>query len=273
MSVTAADFAYVRRLVADESALALSEDKEYLVHTRLTPVAEREGLQSVAELIAAVRAGQPELRRQLVEALFTHETLFFRDGHPFTALRDVVLPERLRSHGGRRLAVWSAATSTGQEAYSLAMLLRESRFDPAELTLLATDLSAGALTRARAGQYSELEVRRGVPRELLRRYFQHRGRGWSIGDDVRAMIRFEQLNLARPFRRRVPAMDVVLLRNVLIYFEASARAALVREVAQVLAPGGYLLLGGAETLAPHDGLFEPIRIGRTTLFRRTGEPV
>ena len=270
VSVTAADFEYVRRLVADESALSLSDDKEYLVHTRLVPVAEREGLQSVGELIAAVRAGEPELRRQLVEALFTHETLFLRDGHPFEALRDVVMPERLRANGGRRLALWSAATSTGQEAYSLAMLCHRWVPGPLELRLLATDLSAGALARARAGHFSELEVRRGLPGDLLRRYFSPRGRGWQISDELRAMVSFEQLNLARPFRRAVGSMDVVLLRNVLIYFQEPARAALVGEVASVLAPGGYLLLGGAEAIGTADGLFEPVRVGRTTLFRRTG---
>ncbi len=271
MSVTAADFEYVRRLVADESALSLSDDKEYLVRTRLVPVAEREGLQSVGELIAAVRAGQPDLRRQLVEALFTHETQFFRDVHPFEALRDVILPERLRCNGGRRLALWSAATSTGQEAYSLAMLCRRWGPEAHDLRLLATDLSAGALARARAGHFSELEVRRGLPGDLLSRWFAPRGRGWQVSDDLRAMLEFEQLNLARPFRGALPTMDVVLLRNVLIYFEEPARAALVREVAGVLAPGGYLLLGGAESIGTSDGRFEQVRIGRTTLFRRTGE--
>jgi chemotaxis protein methyltransferase CheR len=158
MSVTADDFAYVRRLVNDETSLALSDDKEYLVQHRLTAVAEREGLPSAGELIAAVRSGEGRLRELLVEALCIHETLFFRDEHPFTALRDAVVPELRRRAGGirgsGRLAIWSAATSTGQEAYSLAILARESGWVMPGLRLLATDLSGAALDRARTGRWS-----------------------------------------------------------------------------------------------------------------------
>jgi chemotaxis protein methyltransferase CheR len=271
MSVTAADFEYVRRLVADESALALSADKEYLVHSRLVPVARREGLRSVGELIAAVRGGAPGLRRQLVEALFTHETLFFRDGHPFAALRDIVLPERLAATGGR-LSLWSAATSTGQEAYSLALLMCEAFAGRAGVRLLATDLSEEALARARAGRFTGLEIRRGMPAALLERHFTPAGPDWQISERIRRMIHFDRLNLARPFRARVPDMDVVLLRNVLIYFDEPARSALTREMAGVMSTDGYLLLGGAESIATDDGLFETVRVGRTTLYRRTGVP-
>jgi chemotaxis protein methyltransferase CheR len=273
MTVTAADFEYVRRLVADESALALSEDKSYLVQTRLVPVAEREGLESVGELIAAVRAGEPELRRQLVEALSTYETQFFRDVHPFAALRDTLISERLRANGGRRLNLWSAASSTGQEAYSLAMVLRAVVPEPVQLRLLATDLSHEALCQARSGCYSDLEVRRGLPEELRERHFTREGRRWRIAGDLRAMVCFEQLNLARPFRHAVGPMDIVLLRNVLIYFGAATRAALIREIAHVLRPGGYLLLGSAETMVPAAGWFETVRLGRTAVFRRTEERV
>jgi chemotaxis protein methyltransferase CheR len=268
MGVTAADFEYVRRLVADESALALADDKDYLVRSRLEPVAAREGLESVGELIAAVRGGEPALRRELVEALVTHETQFFRDGHPFQVLGDVILPELQAANGARRLAVWSAATSTGQEAYSLALLLRGRRVCSPAPRLLATDLSQAALRHARAGRFSELEVRRGLPIALRDRYFTPRAGGWQVSDEVRRMIDFAQLNLVHPFSDVVGGMDVVLLRNVLMYLAAPARRALVDEIATVLRPGGYLLLGGAEAIG-RDGAFEQIRIGRTTVYRRT----
>jgi chemotaxis protein methyltransferase CheR len=269
MSVTAEDFAFVQRLVAQESAQTLPAEKEYLVHNRLVVVAQREGLASVGELIAAVRGGERRLRRLLVEALFIHETLFFRDEHPFTALRDVLLPRCLERRGGRRLALWSAATSTGQEAYSLAMLVHEQGWSPAELRLLATDLSEGALQRARAGRYSDLELRRGLPLPLRQRYFVPAGREWQIRDEIRAMVQFAQLNLARPFATVVGELDVVLLRNVLIYLDAATRVALTRRIAEVLAPGGYLLLGGSETIDTGDGLFDVTRVGRTTVYVRS----
>ena len=268
MTVTADDFAYVRRLVNDETSLALSDDKEYLVRHRLTAVAEREGLPSAGELIAAVRSGESRLRGLLVEALFVHETLFFRDEHPFTALRDRLIPEALERHRGR-LAIWSAATSSGQEAYSLAMLIRENCWLVPELRLLATDLSAPALDRARAGRYSELELRRGLPAALRERYFTAHGREWQVRDELRSMVQFGQLNLARPFGSRVGELDIVLLRNVLIYLDDDARVAVVRRMAEVLAPGGCLLLGGSESIAA-DELFTSERIGRTTVYRRLG---
>ncbi len=269
MTVTQTEFDYVRRLVADESALALGADKEYLVRSRLAPLATQHGLDSVSELIGAARGGEPGLRTAVVEALFTHETLFFRDRHPFDALREVVLPERARAAGGRPLSLWSAATSTGQEAYSLAILLSEVPVGPAPL-LLATDLSQAALARARAGRYSALEVGRGLPDALLQRHFIRSEAGWTVRSELRRMVRFERLNLARPFHRSVPRMDVILLRNVLIYFEEATRAALTAQLARVLRPGGWLCLGGAETIGAASPLFDQVRCGRTVLYRRRG---
>lgn len=278
MPVDAADYEYVRRLVADDSALALREGKAYLVHNRLAQLAERQGIGSVGELIEAVRGGAPDLRRQLVEALATHETLFFRDAHPFDALRRVVLPEILAAGAGRRLAMWSAAAATGQEAYSLALLLREHFRDqipgpfpfPPDRVLLATDLSEDALTRARAGRFSQLEVGRGLPAGLLFRHFDHVGRDWQLHDEIRQMVTFRRLNLARAFPEEIPPMDLVLLRNILIYFDDAARLALLRRVTGVLRPGGFLLLGGAETIAGVQDEYERVPVGRTTFFRRRG---
>lgn len=267
MPVTAADFDYVRRIVADDSALALSDGKEYLVRARLEPVAKREGLGSVSELIDRLRGGAPELRRQVVEALVTHETMFFRDVHPFDALRQEVIPALSRSNGERGLSLWSAATSTGQEAYSIALLIREHFPEITNPTILATDISDQVLVRAMKARFSQLEVGRGLPATLLIRHFDQHGREWQLHDDVRNMVTFHQLNLARPLSR-VPAMDVVFLRNVLIYFDASAKAVLLDRVSRILRPGGYLFLGGAESICGLDASYERIQIGSSISYRR-----
>lgn len=267
MTVSASEFLYVRRVLADDSALALGDGKEYLVHSRLAPVAEREGLDSVSELIDRVRGGAPDLRRQLVEALVTHETQFFRDVHPFDALRQQVIPELLQASGGRPLSLWSAATSTGQEAYSLALLMRESFPGVGNLTILATDISQQALARAEAARFSQLEVGRGLPVALLVKHFDQEGRDWQLHADVRRMVTFRQLNLSRPLVAITP-MDVVFLRNVLIYFDIAAKQALLERVSRILRPGGYLFLGGAEWVGPLDQTFKRVQIGRAVAYRR-----
>jgi chemotaxis protein methyltransferase CheR len=267
MPVTAADFEYVRRVVADDSALALSDGKEYLVRARLEPVAKREGLGSVAELIDRVRGGAPGLRRQVIEALVTHETMFFRDVHPFEALRREVIPTLLRTRGGRGLAFWSAATATGQEAYSIALLIREHFPAVTSPTILATDISGPVLERATTGRYSQLEVGRGLPVSLLLKHFDQQGRAWQLHDDVRNMVTFRQLNLARPLLG-IPTVDVVFLRNVLIYFDASTKTALLERVGQILRPGGCLFLGGAESIGALEPNFERVQIGRSISYRR-----
>ena len=263
--VSATDFEFVRQLVRDDSALALADGKEYLVESRLTSLAEREGLGSVAELVQRVRAGAPGLRQHVVEALATHETLFFRDLHPFEALRQVIIPAALRANGGRRLTLWSAAAAAGQEAYSLALMMRE-HFPNAQVSILATDLSREVLGRAEAGRFSQLEVNRGLPVAMLVKHFVQTGREWQLHDDVRRMVTFRQLNLAEPLSR-IPPMDVVFLRNLLIYFDAQAKEALLSRVSRVLRPDGYLFLGAAETTYGLDNSYERVQVGRSICYR------
>jgi chemotaxis protein methyltransferase CheR len=265
--VSAADFEYVRRLVADDSALALSDGKEYLVHSRLSPLAERQGLASVTELINRVRMGAPDLRREVVEALVTHETLFFRDVHPFEALRQEVIPSILRANGGGHLSIWSAGVATGQEAYSMALLVREHFLQVPDVSILATDISRQVLEYAQTARFSQLEVNRGLPAALLVKHFDQHGREWQLHDDVRRMVTFRQLNLARPLSGIAP-MDVVFLRNVLIYFDADAKLAVLERVSRILRPGGYLFLGGADTLCGLDDAFERVELGRSISYRR-----
>jgi chemotaxis protein methyltransferase CheR len=268
MSVSAADFLYVRQLVQDDSAVSLGDDKEYLVETRLAPLVALTGLGSLGDLIDHLRTGAPGLRRHVVEALVTHETQFFRDLHPFEALREEIIPAWRQANSARvgRLAMWSAAASGGQEAYSLALLMREHFPDIADVTILATDISRRVLARAEAGRFSQLEVNRGLPAALLVKHFDRVGREWQLHDDVRSMVTFRQLNLDGPLSA-IPPMDIVFLRNVLIYFDTEAKISLLKRVGKILRPGGYLLLGGAETTYGLDDSYERVECGRSTCYR------
>jgi chemotaxis protein methyltransferase CheR len=248
--MTPADFDYVCRLVREKSGVVLEPGKEYLVDSRLTPVALKSDLKSVSELVARLRAAPDNgLAIRVVEAMVTTETSFFRDHHPFDTLRTTVLPELIRRRrDDRRLNVWFAACSTGQEPYSFAMLVREHfpELTGWRLDLLATDVSAEVLDRAKAGRYSQIEVNRGLPAAFMVKYFRQHGQNWDLNEDIRRMISFRALNLIQPWPA-IPAMDLVFLRNVLIYFDTDAKKAILTRVARVVRQDGYLLLGGAET--------------------------
>lgn len=266
MPVSLVDFNFVRDLVYDRSAIALDDSKDYLVEARLAPIVLREGLPSLAELVTSLRAGSETLREDVVAAVATHETSFFRDAHPFDALRDVVIPSVLAANGGRRLHMWSAAASTGQEAFSLAMVALEHVPHIRELSILATDMSTAVLTKARSGRYSQAEVNRGLPARLLVKHFERDGREWQLKPAVRNQVTFRQVNLARPLHG-IPLMDVILLRNVLIYFDDARKAKVLAQVARLLRPGGYLFLGGSETTYGFTNSFERLPIGKAMCNR------
>lgn len=269
MTVDADDFEFVRRLVLERSALSLPDGKEYLVASRLAPVAEREGLGSVAALVRKARDGSAALRTEVVEAMATNETSFFRDAHPFEALRSTVLPQVLAGNGGRSVALWSAAASTGQEAYSLAMLVRDDFPQVRDVTILATDFAHDVLERTRSGCYTQLEVNRGLPAALLVKYFDRDGRHWTVKPAIRELVTVREVNLAKPLPA-LAAMDVVFLRNVLIYLDPAMRTTVLRRVATVLRPGGYLFLGAAETVHGLDDLYERVPLGRSVCYRTAG---
>ncbi|MEO6204377.1 MAG: protein-glutamate O-methyltransferase CheR [Mycobacteriales bacterium] len=264
MSLPTTDFELVRRLVAEDSGLALGEGKAYLVEARLAPIAEREGCDSVSALIGRLRLDPGRLRADVAEAMTTNETSFFRDVHPFDALRDTVIPDILRTTGGQ-ISFWSAAASTGQEAYSLAMLMTD-HFPVATTTILATDLSRDVLARARSGCFSQLEVNRGLPAPLLVRHFARDGSGWKVSEDIRRRVQFRELNLVRPWPP-LPRMDVILLRNILIYLDAPAKRTILTQAERVLAPNGVLFLGGAETTYGLDDTWTRVQVGRTAFYR------
>lgn len=266
-----AAFAYLRQLLHREAGIALDDGKEYLVQARLGPVARRLGLESVDGLVSELRRRPgSELEREVVEALVTTETSFFRDVHPFESLREVVLPELIsRRRSLRTLRIWSAACSSGQEPYSIAILLRESfpELEAWDVRILASDVSRAMIERARAGRYTQLEINRGLPTALLLRYFERDGLFWRAVEPIRRMVELREINLTRPLPP-LPAMDLIFLRNVLIYFGPEARRRILERVLERLAPDGYLLVGGAETLVGEADLVDRVQIGRTSYYRR-----
>jgi len=270
MALSTPEFDYIRKLVLDQSAIVLEEDKGYLVESRLSPLARREGLTSLSVLVEKLRR-EPfnPLHRSAVEAMTTNETSFFRDFHPFEALRKSVLPELISKRDqSRELNIWCAACSAGQEPYTVAMVLRE--YFPGlanwNVRILATDLSLAVLARAREGRYSQLEVNRGLPAAFLVKYFQKQGCEWQLRDDIRGMVDFQVLNLATAWPP-LPSMDLVMMRNVLIYFGIDTKKEIMGRVRRILRSDGYFFLGAAETTFNLDDSFERIQLERATCYR------
>jgi len=267
----ATELQWLRHMVLTRTGVVLEEDKVYLIEARLTALADREGFAGVRDLLAGLRMEENDgvLHRAVIESLLVAETSFFRDVHPFDALRDVILPELIaRRTLQRTLHLWCAACSSGQEPYSLAILLRENFPELADwnVRLIASDVSHGILRRAREGAYSALEVNRGLPAPVLVRWFEKVGDRWRVRDAIRDMIEFRELNLSTAWPS-LPVMDVVLLRNALLYFDDPLRRSVFQRVAKVLAPDGVLLLGAGESpqgLAPD---FSVVTHERTVSFR------
>ena len=259
--MTDQEFDYIRRFLLERSAIVLEDGKQYLVESRLAPILRERKLNSIGELIAQLRV-QPEngLPRQIVDAMVTTESSFFRDNQPFEALRKVVIPELMeRRRAERRLQIWCAASAHGQEPYSLALLLREhfAELQGWSVKLLASDISEEVLGRAREGRYNQVEVNRGLPAALLVKYFDQQGTHWQLKPTIRSMVDFQQLNLARAWPA-LPRMDLILIRNVMIYFDVPTKKTILGKAAHLLRPDGYLLLGGAETTFNLDNSFHRV---------------
>ncbi|RZU33719.1 CheR family methyltransferase [Blastococcus saxobsidens] len=269
MSLTATSFDWVRELVRKESAIVLQPGKEYLVEARLLPIARQMGLADVGKLVETVRVRpDADSMRRIVEALTTNETSWFRDGDPFTALTSTVLPSLLTSRGANeRLQIWSAACSSGQEPYTIAMLLDDALPNAASrVSITATDLSREMVQRTRAGKFSQLEVNRGLPAPMLVRHFQRTGNEWEVSSNLRRMVNASECNLAAPLPRMGP-FDVVYLRNVLIYFDLPTKQSILRRVRDLMRPDGWLFLGAAETTLGVDDSWERVVIGRSSAYR------
>ena len=269
MTLTTTSFDWVRQLVHRESAIVLAPGKEYLVEARLLPIARSMGLPDVGQLVDSVRSRpSPENTRKIVEALTTNETSWFRDGDPFTALTSTVLPSLLGARGPvDRLQIWSAACSSGQEPYTIAMLLEDAMPNAAtRVSITATDLSREMVERTRAGRFSQLEVNRGLPAPMLVRHFTRAGSEWQVSPGLRRMVTASECNLAAPLPRMGP-FDVVYLRNVLIYFDLPTKQAILRRVRALMRPDGWLFLGAAETTLGVDDSWERVVIGRSSAYR------
>ena len=269
MTLATSAFDYVRELVLRESAIVLAPGKEYLVEARLLPIARKEGLADVVSLVDSVRSKpDPDRTRRIVEALTTNETSWFRDGDPFTALTSTVLPSLVAARGpNERLQIWSAACSSGQEPYTIAMLLEDALPNAAgRVSITATDLSREMVERTRAGRFSQLEVNRGLPAPMLVRHFTRVGAEWEVAAGLRRMVTVSECNLAAPLPRMGP-FDVVYLRNVLIYFDLSTKQSILRRVRELMRPDGWLFLGAAETTLGVDDSWERVVIGRSSAYR------
>jgi chemotaxis protein methyltransferase CheR len=268
MTIAPEAFDYVRDLVRRESAIVLEAGKEYLVEARLTPLARAAGHCGVDAFVSALQARfDAATGKRVVEALTTNETSWFRDGDPFTALRTTVLPDLAQRRPGRHLRIWSAACSSGQEPYSIAMTALDA---PAvagwHVEVLGTDLAEEMVARAIAGTYSQLEVNRGLPATTLVRHFVRDRCSWRVAPAVASRVTFRQLNLARPFPP-LGRFDVVFLRNVLIYFDLATRSDVLGRIRQVMAPDGYLFLGAAEMTMGVDDAWERVAAGRSSVYR------
>jgi chemotaxis protein methyltransferase CheR len=257
-----ADFAFVAREVRLRSGLVLSPDKAYLLDTRLTPLARKEGYEGLADLIAAARLRRDEkLLWAMTDALTTNETFFFRDKTPFEVFRDPIVPSLMSARPqGARLRILCAACSTGQEPYSLAMLLDEMNASGrrVDAEIVAVDLSDRVLEKARQGLYSQFEVQRGLPVTSLVKYFEKTGDLWRISDRLRAMVRFQRFNLLDDVRA-LGKFDVVFCRNVLIYFDQGSKKQTLERIAGAMADDGFLVLGAAETVM---GLTEAFKLSK-----------
>ncbi len=249
--MTGNDFSFIAGLLKSRSGLIITQDKTYLLETRLSPMIRELGLKDLSALIDLLRQPAFEaLRERVVDAMTTNETSFFRDNHPFETLRKTVLPGLIeRRAAARTLRIWSAASSTGQEPYSLAMIIKDHFPILAgwRLEIVATDISPTVLSRARAGIYSTFEVQRGLPIQMLVRHFDQVGNDWRIKDELRRNINFRPANLLEDFSS-LGMFDVVLCRNVLIYFDQETKSRILSAIAKNMANDGALLLGGAESV-------------------------
>jgi chemotaxis protein methyltransferase CheR len=272
VTISAGAFSFVSDLLQQHAAIVLSPGKEYLVESRLLPLARQIGLDDVGALVARLQTRPDDnLRRQIVEAMTTNETSFFRDRDPFNAFSQAILPDLCKERSASpRLNVWSAACSSGQEPYSIAMSIVDHPLITCDwqVEVLATDLNEEMLERARQARYSQLEVNRGLPVAMLVRHFERAETDWRVVPAVRGMVRFKQLNLAEAFD--LPQMDVIFLRNVLIYFNPTTKVEVLKRVRRILRPDGYLFLGGAETTLGLDDEFERVMVGSTTAYRHKG---
>jgi len=263
--MTPEEFGYLRDMLKQRSGLIVTEEKQYLLESRLMPLARKSGMTSLSELVAALKpADSEQLRKDATEAMTINESFFFRDKTPFENFANIMAPSLIQARAStRRLRVWCCAASTGQEPYSLAMQIKEMepQFAGWNIDIFGTDLSGEVLEKAKAGLYSQFEVQRGMPIQQLVKYFQQAGSMWQIDSSLRSMVTLQQFNLLDDYSR-FGTFDIVFCRNVLIYFDPETKRDILQRIAKQLAPDGYLVLGAAETVIGITDAFKPVPNGR-----------
>ena len=270
MPVNPEDFEYICKLVRERSAIVLEPGKEYLVESRIMPLVHREKLGSMEELIQKLRRESSNcLHDKVVEAMTTNETSFFRDIHPFETLKQEILPNLLKNRENiKELNIWCGASSSGQEPYTLIMLLMSSfpQLSSWKINFIASDISNEMLKRCRDGLYSQLEINRGLPAALLVKYFERTGTEWRVKEELRKMINFQFTNLSKNWPT-MPQMDIIFMRNVLIYFNVETKKAILAKIRNLLKPDGNLFLGAAETTLNLDDKFERMNFKNSGCYR------
>ena len=257
--MTPSDYEYLRKLLKERSGLDLSADKQYLVESRLAPLARRSALPGIPELVQKMRSGADALTADVVEAMTTNETFFFRDKIPFDHLKEAIIPSLVQARAARRsLRIWCAASSTGQEPYSIAMCLKEAgpMLSGWRTEIVATDLSQAVLEKSRAGIFSQFEVQRGLPIQMLVKYFTQNGELWQLDAEIRGMVQHRQLNLLQDFSH-LGVFDIIFCRNVLIYFDQNTKTNIFDRLSRMLEPDGVLALGAAESVVGITSTFKP----------------
>jgi chemotaxis protein methyltransferase CheR len=267
--LSAENYKFLQEETYRESGIVLDQDKHYLLESRLGPILRSAKLATLDDLCIRLRTrSSPELTQRVMEALTTNETLFFRDMAPFDALKKQILPELLSKLApSRPLEVWSAAASSGQEAYSIAMLLEEQGPHAMPPRILGTDISEQILDCAREAKYVQFEVNRGLPALYLVKYFNREGLDWRLKNVIREMVKFQRFDLRQPMRQ-LGRFHIIFCRNVLIYFDQETKSKILKQIATVLEPGGYLLLGGAESIMNLQDCFERVANTTTAIYRR-----
>jgi chemotaxis protein methyltransferase CheR len=255
------DFQLLSNLVKKRSGLVLSDDKVYLVKSRLMPLVRKRGMNGLDELVGAIREGKDEtLQNEITEVMTTNESFFFRDVRPFEQFRAFVLPRLLEANSAtRKIRIWSAASSNGQEPYTVAMILKDeaAKLNGWKVEIVATDIAKGVLEKAKAGVYSQFEVQRGLPVQYLMKHFKETGQGWEIDPSLRAMVEFKEFNLLDDMMR-FGKFDVIFCRNVLIYFDPPTKTDVLDRISQQLNGHSVLYLGGAETVLGICDKFKPV---------------
>jgi len=259
--VTPQDYAYLSKLLNERSGLQLAGDKQYLIESRLLPVARQNNCGSIGDLVAKLKAFAEEpLRQRVTEAMTINESFFFRDKTPFDRFQDTVLPcmQKLRG-ASKRIRIWCAAASTGQEPYSLAMMFLQAKSEFAgwKIEIVATDISTDVLEKAKSGLYTQFEIQRGLPIQLLLKYFKQDGDQWRIAPELRGMVQYRKHNLLDDFAS-LGMFDVIFCRNVLIYFDSKTKQDVLTRISRSLVKDGHLLLGAAETVVGFTNLFMPM---------------